>query len=32
MERPDGGALGYGRREVGYLVQGFVAWGAPPAA
>ncbi len=32
VERPDGGPLGYGRRELGFLVQGFVAWGAPSAA
>jgi 3'(2'), 5'-bisphosphate nucleotidase len=32
VERPDGGTLPYGRREAGYLVEGFVAWGAPPAA
>jgi 3'(2'), 5'-bisphosphate nucleotidase len=32
IERPAGGPLRYGRREAGYLVEGFVAWGAPPAA
>lgn len=32
VERPDGGALHYGRRDAGFLVEGFVAWGASPAA
>jgi 3'(2'), 5'-bisphosphate nucleotidase len=32
VTRPDGGALHYGRRDVAFLVEGFVAWGAPPAA
>jgi 3'(2'), 5'-bisphosphate nucleotidase len=26
---PDGGPLLYGRRDIGFLVEGFVAWGAP---
>jgi 3'(2'), 5'-bisphosphate nucleotidase len=30
--RPDGGALHYGRRDAGFLVEGFIAWGAPPQA
>ncbi|HXL67794.1 MAG TPA: 3'(2'),5'-bisphosphate nucleotidase CysQ [Xanthobacteraceae bacterium] len=32
VERRDGGTLRYGRRDAGFLVEGFVAWGAPPAA
>jgi 3'(2'), 5'-bisphosphate nucleotidase len=27
---PDGGALAYGKRETGFRIDGFVAWGAAP--
>lgn len=31
VNTPDGGELVYGKRQNGFRIEGFVAWGAPPA-